>query len=330
MDYSDYNREQLLERIEELELLNRAFMMEKQKETGQRNSLADCLGRWYWNTKTNTISLDVYSPALIGFDKSEIPDNVSESLLKNFIHPDDYQKKTDAMERYLNGKESVYSAEYRMPSKDGEYRWFYDRGWVQLRDSDGSPLLLEGIVFDITERKKPQLDIEDQNKVLTEMSYIDELTKVINHRAVVDKLTSAMADAGKRNQSLSIALFDIDDFKKVNDTHGHICGDQVLTDVAATLRNCIRDTDFVGRYGGDEFLVVFINADNSVAYHISDRIREAVEQGSYTNEIRVTVSGGVAQYAGENLLDFINASDTNLYEAKKRGKNQIVSNIKFS
>jgi len=328
MDYSNYNREQLLRRIEELEVLNRALMMEKQKETGQ--NLADCLGRWYWNIKTNAVTFNVYNPALVGYDRSEIPDNITDSLLKKIIHPDDYPQQMDAIERYLSGKESIYSVEYRMLSKQGEYRWFYDRGWVKLREPDGSPLLLEGIVFDITERKKPQLEIEDQNKVLAEMSYVDELTKVINHRAVIDKLTSAMAYAGKWNQPLSIALFDIDDFKMVNDTHGHIYGDRVLTDVAAILRSCIRDTDYVGRYGGDEFLVVFINADNRVAIQISERIREAVEHGSYINGIRVTVSGGVAQFAGENLLDFINASDTNLYEAKKRGKNQIVSNIELS
>lgn len=326
MDYSNYTRDELLRRIEELEALNRALLMEKQKEPGRGNRLPDCLGRWYWNTKTDNMTLDFYNPSLVGLDKSDdIPDIIPVSMLKKLIHPEDYQQRMDAMERYLDGKDSVYSAEYRTLTKTGEYRWFYDRGWMKLREQDGSPLLLEGIVFDITERKIPQLNMENQYKVLSEISFVDELTKVINHRAVMEKLKSAMAYAGKWNQPLSIALFDIDDFKMVNDTHGHIYGDRVLTDVAAILRSCTRDTDFVGRYGGDEFLVVFTNADNTVASQISERIRKAVEQGSFISGIRVTVSGGVAQFAGENLPDFIHASDTNLYEAKKRGKNRIVS-----
>lgn len=121
-------------------------------------------------------------------------------------------------------------------------------------------------------------------------------------------------------------MFDIDDFKKVNDSLGHIHGDKVLIDIAAIIKKCIRDTDLVGRYGGEEFMVVFTGADLVTATDIAERIRQAVEEYVFTKGITVTISGGVKQLEGETLIDFIHEADKNLYKAKRNGKNQIISN----
>ena len=124
---------------------------------------------------------------------------------------------------------------------------------------------------------------------------------------------------------MSISLFDIDDFKKVNDTRGHVFGDQVLVDIAAIIQDNTRDSDLAGRYGGEEFMVIFSGADLAIASSIAERIRMAVEAFLFAEEARVTISGGVAQYCGQSLSDFIQAADENLYRAKRDGKNRIES-----
>jgi diguanylate cyclase (GGDEF)-like protein/PAS domain S-box-containing protein len=296
MNYSDFTREQLLKRIEELEILNRALQMEKQQKAGLVVDWADCLGRWYWNAKTNAITFDLLHPQALGYDNEEIPEYITYPFIKKVLHPEDYQVTLEAMAAFLSGREAQYTAEYRIRAKDGTYRWFNDRGGIVRSDSAGKPLFLSGMVFDITERKKKELDLEVKNKVLMEMSSIDGLTKVGNHRAVVEHLQTEIKNTGDTGRPLSVAVFDVDDFKTVNDRSGHIAGDQVLADAAGIIKASIRDTDFVGRYGGDEFLVVFSNADSSTAFRISERIRQTIER-SFSDK-GITVSGGVRQYKG--------------------------------
>ena len=324
MDHDSKTREQLLERIEELELLNRELLAEKEQEIRLEYAWTGNLGHWYWNIKTNAVTFNPLKVTALGYNKSEIPEHVTFQYFTQKLHPDDYQKTMDAMMDHLHGKVSAYEAEYRIQTKDGKYRWYYDRGTITRYDAGGKPLFLAGIVFDITEKKETQTELEHKNKILAEMSAMDGLTKISNHRTLIEYLKAAISDANRTGGPLSIAFFDIDDFKKVNDSKGHIYGDQVLVDVAAIIKGSIRDTDIAGRYGGEEFMVVFRNADLSTASNIAQRIRQSIENRA-PDESPVTISGGVKQYQGESLTDLIHAADTNLYEAKRKGKNRIVS-----
>jgi diguanylate cyclase (GGDEF)-like protein len=177
-----------------------------------------------------------------------------------------------------------------------DYKWFYDRGRITQTDESGRPVFLAGIVFDITEKKETQLELEYKNRILAEMSYVDELTGIANHRTLMDHLKSEISEADRTGNPLSIAIFDIDDFKKVNDLKGHVYGDQVLTELAARIKKSIRDTDFAGRYGGEEFMVIFPDTPLTSARKISGRIREAMEARVFLNDLRITVSGGVSIY----------------------------------
>jgi diguanylate cyclase (GGDEF)-like protein len=154
---------------------------------------------------------------------------------------------------------------------------------------------------------------------------MDGLTKISNHRTLIENMKEGISEAGRTGSPMSIAIFDIDDFKKVNDSKGHVYGDQVLADVAQIIKSNIRDTDLAGRYGGEEFMVLFSNADLETASNIAERIRSAVESNLFVDGITVTVSGGVKRHEGESVADLIHAADRNLYEAKKNGKNRIVS-----
>ncbi|MBE6067509.1 MAG: sensor domain-containing diguanylate cyclase [Clostridium lundense] len=324
MDYNSLSKEQLIEAINELQMLNRQLLEEKEQEIGLNFSWTGNLGHWYWNIKTNTVVFNSLKVTTLGYCKDEIPEKVTYQFFTEKLHPEDYQKTMDAMMNHLKGITSVYEVEYRIRTKDNKYKWYYDRGKITQYDERGKPIFLAGIVFDITEKKEMQLDLEVKNSMLTELASTDGLTKVKNHKTLIDHLTLEVNNALKSREPLSIAMFDIDNFKKINDSKGHIYGDTVLIKIAEIMKNNIRDTDIVGRYGGEEFMIVLSKANESIVRSISERIRQAIEQQYMNNDIKVTISGGIKEYAGESLTEFIHAADVNLYEAKSKGKNKII------
>jgi diguanylate cyclase (GGDEF)-like protein/PAS domain S-box-containing protein len=324
MKYQDKSVEQLISRIEELEALNRAFLEEKEQEIRLEYAWSGNLGQWYWVIPTNTVTFNPLKLTTLGYDMSEIQEPVDYQFFVEKLHPDDYEKTMESMRRHLQGKNPVYEVEYRIRAKDGSYKWYYDRGKITQCDPEGNPQFLAGIVFDITERKVMQLELEQKNRLLEEMSTLDSLTRIGNHRALMTQLKSEISEISRTNRPLSMVIFDIDDFKKVNDTKGHIFGDQVLIEVAALIQNNIRNYDHAGRYGGEEFMVIFPNTEVAKAGKVSERIRRAVEKHQFTDGSKVTISGGVQQHLGESATDFIHAADLKLYTAKRQGKNQIV------
>ncbi|MDD4476258.1 MAG: sensor domain-containing diguanylate cyclase [Eubacteriales bacterium] len=325
MEYSNFSREQLFVRIKNLEMLTQELLKEKEQETRLEYAWTGNLGHWYWNVKTNEVTFNPLKVTTLGYDKSEIPEHVTYQFFTQKLHPEDFQKTMDAMYNHLYGKVNVYEAEYRIKAKDGTFKWYYDRGKVTQFDEDGKPLFLAGIVFDITAKKEMQLELEYKNKILFEMSSTDGLTKISNHRTLIEHLKASITEANLTRCPLSVAIFDIDNFKKVNDNKGHIYGDQVLIDVASIIKNSIRGTDFAGRYGGEEFMVIFSNTPLSDARQITERIRQAVEKHYFVDGLKITISGGVGQYNNEAIAELIHSVDTKLYEAKRNGKNQVVS-----
>jgi len=324
MDYKEKTKEQLMERIDELEILNQQLLKEKEQETKLEYDWTGNLGHWYWNIRTNSVTFNPLKVKVLGYEKDEIPESVSYEYFTDKIHPDDHESTMQAMKDHLYGRESVYEAEYRMRTKEGKYRWYYDRGKITRVDEKGKPVFLAGIVFDITEKKESELELENKNKELAEISSVDGLTKISNRRALIEHLKTAAIESYVSKNNMSIAMFDIDDFKKVNDTKGHVYGDKVLANVAAILDRSIRDSDLAGRYGGEEFMVIFSDADAKKAAGIAERIRISIEKIFIEEDPKITVSGGVKQYQGEELTDFIKAADENLYKAKRTGKNKII------
>lgn len=163
---------------------------------------------------------------------------------------------------------------------------------------------------------------------LNELSIIDPLTQIYNRRHLMSQLSTAMIQARRHGHSLSIALLDIDHFKRVNDLHGHICGDDVLRAVAAALKNGIRKgIDVPARYGGEEFMVVMPFTGLETAVDVSDRLRNAIKGQVVDCEnknISVTCSFGVAEYLrGETMEQLIERADISLYQAKHGGRNRV-------
>lgn len=162
-----------------------------------------------------------------------------------------------------------------------------------------------------------------QNNILKELSALDDLTHMSNQRTLVSFLRSELKEVTTIKTPLCIAMFDIDDFKRINDSKGHIYGNTVLTHLAEIIQNNIRGTDLAGRFGGDEFMVIFKNTDLKVAQGMAERIRHIVEETVFADGLRITISGGIKQYDSETIMDLIHFADMNLYKAKGHGKNRI-------
>lgn len=229
-----------------------------------------------------------------------------------------------AMRDHLEGKTHVYEVEYRIQAKDKSYRWFYDRGKITRFDSDGKPVFLAGIVFDITEKKQKEVNLEKDNELLSEKSITDSLTGLKNHNYSIDHLTTIIHKSKRTGKPVSLAMLDLDHFKKVNDTYGHLTGDAVLSETSRIIKSLTRNTDLAGRYGGEEFILVFQNTDITTAREICERIRSKIETSAFPEGIHITISGGIREYRGETATEFIDAADGNLYEAKHKGRNRII------
>lgn len=321
MDYSVMSSDSLIVRIRDLEMLNQELLKEREQETRLEFAWSGNLGHWYWNIRANQVTFNPLKLTTLGYNRSEIPENVGYQFFTEKLHPDDYKKTMDAMYDHLYGRADVYEVEYRIQTLDGSYKWFYDRGRITQFDEHGKPLFLAGIVFDITEKKKSQLELEQKNRVLAEMSETDGLTQIGSHRSLIEHLKAGMVDTDRTAAPLSIAIFDIDNFKRVNDTKGHVIGDQVLVSLAAILKKVVRESDYIGKYGGEEFMVIFYDTDLSVAEKVSERIRQAIDSFGFAEGLKITISGGVSQYHGETMTELIQSADFKLYSAKKNGKN---------
>ena len=175
-----------------------------------------------------------------------------------------------------------------------------------------------------------QRRMQAQQRQLEELASLDGLTGVLNRRALEARLHEAYSHARRRKHPMSIAMLDLDHFKKVNDTHGHQAGDFVLQEVARRMKEVTRDYDSVGRYGGEEFMVVLTDASIEAGRIAAERIRRRICTDPVHTEhitIQVTASVGVATARHDMELaasQLVSAADACLYEAKRTGRNRVV------
>ncbi len=172
---------------------------------------------------------------------------------------------------------------------------------------------------------------ESFQRQMYESALRDGLTKIFNKKYFLDRLESEFAFATRHKSPLSLVMFDIDHFKAINDNHGHLAGDYALSTLAAAVGTTIRQEDVFARYGGEEFAVICRGVDLQGAAAFGERIRRVVATQPYLyqeTQLRVTVSVGVAQVSDVGMRepqDLIAAADEALYEAKRSGRNRVVS-----
>ena len=173
-------------------------------------------------------------------------------------------------------------------------------------------------------------DLHRNNEMLEQLSFTDGLTQLHNHRYFQDRLRIEAKRSDRSHEPLALLLVDIDDFKSLNDRHGHAVGDEVLRRVARILNNSVRETDLPARYGGEEFAVLAPRTTEKGAVALAQKLRETVAQARFRGvelaedaELSVTVSVGVSLYDGD-VKRFFNEADRALYQAKGDGKDCVV------
>ncbi len=172
-------------------------------------------------------------------------------------------------------------------------------------------------------------ELQRANEVLEQLSITDGLTKLHNHRYFQESLTREIKRVSRSGDPLSILLVDIDDFKGLNDRHGHAEGDALLVRIARVLNESVRESDILARYGGEEFVVLATGTDQDGALFLAEKVRTAVAETGFVlhgnlEPVQVTVSIGIAEFAGDRKR-FFHAADRALYRAKAAGKNCVMA-----
>ena len=272
-------------------------------------------GLWDWDLLTHKIYFSPRWKAMIGGSNAEVGDRPEDWFDR--VHPLDQTRLRQTLSDHLSGETQHFECEYRVMQKDGQPRWFLARGLAVYRD--GQPERIAGSQTDVTEYYR----IREQ---LTHDALHDSLTALPNRTLFLDRLEQSIKSLNRRESNLCAVLFlDLDRFKLINDSLGHLAGDQLLIEVARCLRACLREEDTVARLGGDEFVILLNNIQSTdtavaTAQKVSQNLSRSFHIGGH--EIFTSASIGIAiggpEYrSGEELL---RDADTAMYIAKHSGQ----------
>jgi diguanylate cyclase (GGDEF)-like protein/PAS domain S-box-containing protein len=282
----------------------------------QFEQLANNIPEIFWITDAARQKSIFISPAcaqVLGYDAQTLSAN--PRLLIKAIHPDDRRAVFEARRRI---GEDVYDQTYRIVRPDQSIRWVQDRAFP-VRDELGRVYRYAGIAEDITEWKAAEERLE-------RLAHYDVLSGLPNRALFHDRLSQAIAHAGRHHWLLSVMFIDMDNFKKINDTLGHDCGDKLLQQVAGRLYRAVRAEDTVGRLGGDEFAVVLNALDHGEdANRVAQKIMAAFDEPFQIDqtELHVTVSIGITVYPDDGVDPgtLLKHADVAMYSAKAAGRN---------
>ncbi len=273
-------------------------------------------GLWDWNLKTDEI---YYSPrwkAMLGYREDEISSRPDEWF--NRVHPDDLKQLKADLAGHLDGRPNSFKNEHRILHRNGSYRWVLSQG-LAVRDADWHPTRIAGSLSDITQRKMTEA------RLMYNASH-DALTGLPNRVLFMNHLERVIERAEEQPDYMFAVLFlDLDRFKAINDSLGHIVGDQLLVAVAERLEKCVRLGDTVARFGGDEFAILLDGireADD--ATHVVERIQSQLTLPFMLDEHEVftATSIGIALSTTgyEWPEDILRDADAAMYKAKAQGK----------
>ena len=272
-------------------------------------------GLWDWDLRTNDMYFSPRWKEMLGCQESDIEDNVEAWLAR--VHPEDRERLETALRKHLAGRTAHFEYEHRMLHQDGTYRWVLSRG-LAVRDHTGNVTRMAGSQTDITERK-----------------VADGLTGLPNRMLFMERLAHALERGKQHKDSLFAVLFlDLDRFKVINDSLGHVVGDQLLIALAHRLETSLRSSDTVARLGstptmarlgGDEFTILLDDINNvSDATCVAERLQQQLA-APFTiggHEVFTTASMGIALSATgyDRPEDILRDAETAMYRAKNRGK----------
>lgn len=287
-------------------------------------------GLWDWNVPTGAVFFSDRWQTMLGYTPGEVAGHVRS--WEQLVHPDDLPRVMATLQDHLDGKTPWYECEHRCRTKGGDWRWILDRGQVIRRDATGRPLRAVGTHTDVSERRALEEELRAARDRYAFQASHDPLTGLLNRHAITTHVVAELARANRSSYPLSLALLDIDHFKAVNDWYGHLSGDQVLCHVAQILTQVVRPYDWVGRWGGEEFLVVLSSTPLDAAALVAERLRTRIMASPLRladgTTIALTASIGVActGFPPDDPVDpegVFQQADAALYAAKQNGRNQV-------
>jgi len=278
-------------------------------DENQYKTIVDASPNMIWRSGTDT-SCNYFNKTWLNFTGRTIEQEVGNGWTEG-VHPDDFDFCVSFYIASFN-KQEPFEMNYRLKRSDGLWRWINDRG-VPFFDEDNVFQGYIGSCMDIT------------NQVMGEkfktMAQIDGLTGINNRQYFMQLAAEEFEKAERYHQPLCLVMIDIDKFKSINDTYGHLDGDEVLRHFAHVIIRDIRKFDIAGRYGGDEFILIFPNTDMPMAVQILKRIENAMQVPIDLPDqitLAITISYGITQMQEEDTLEsLIKKSDKAMYLMKR-------------
>ena len=261
------------------------------------------------NEKYEIIRISIHTLNLLNFERHEIINkNISCLFDENIIEKINKGNINKLGEKY-NDIEVLRKGGQRIPT---------NITFIPIIDNKIHDFL--GAVFVIHDIST-EYELRRKNEELHEKTIRDGLTKLYNHQYSIEIIKKEI-----NRKELSLMMIDIDYFKKVNDTYGHLFGDYVLETVSNILVKNVNDSGYVGRFGGEEFIVILPQIGIDIAYNIGEKIRIEIEKYKFNNDLKLTVSIGIKQCKKESSLQLVKSADDLLYKAKQNGRNRIEYN----
>lgn len=244
---------------------------------------------------------------VIGYEEDELIGK-THAIIR---HPDTKEQFFQSMWEDIKN-DRIWNGEIKNRTKNGQTVYFLLN--IEPAFKDGKKVGYLSISEDITHKK-----------AIEKLSITDQLTQLYNRHKLEESFTIEISRAKRYNRSLSTILIDIDYFKSVNDIYGHDIGDEILQSVANILRNNIRLTDIVGRWGGEEFIIIVPDSTLEDAAQLAEKIRSAIDNYNFKSIGKKTASFGVSTFVTNDTKEsFVKKADIALYNAKKQGRNKVV------
>ncbi len=273
-------------------------------------------GIWDRNLESGKLYLSDNYYRILGYNPGEII--INQKVFEEFLHPEDKESILQKIQECIEGKTKDYSAEFRIKTKSGKWKWILGRGNVVSHDSTGKALRFLGTHVDISQQKEAEEKLE-------KLARTDSLTGCNNRRYGLEMLDRQIKLSHRSKSPLLLAFLDIDGFKAINDTFGHEEGDKVLKEVVKLLKSTLREIDVVCRMGGDELLLIFPDSSLQDASLIKERFDKNLVQLNQTlkKPYKIELSIGLSCYDPANpqpMDELIRIADKKMYEEKKNKK----------